>query len=240
MSDDISGQKLTRRHLLGGIAMTGVAAAGAGAGTMAYFQDTETSNGNTIDAGTLDLKLGDGDETAGDSTSDGVTGTLNASNFVPGNYVSGTVEATNAGSIAADHVEVNFQASGTEAFGNGNDEADTLPDSASRMPELFRVVTLSYPEGGSSGSSNLKDQVNDHNNNGITDLDDVVQHGVFDTLEPAPQAGGTKSLTMEFEFISPETNGDYTGSLNDDDFQGDDLSITVTMALAQESSQNIL
>lgn len=35
----------------------GIAAAMLGAGTFAYFSDTETSSGNTFTAGTIDLTL---------------------------------------------------------------------------------------------------------------------------------------------------------------------------------------
>lgn len=44
-----------RRRLLVGLIIIGIAAAGAGAGTMAWFSDTEQSADNTINAGTLDL-----------------------------------------------------------------------------------------------------------------------------------------------------------------------------------------
>ncbi|NHN61157.1 MULTISPECIES: TasA family protein [Halorussus] len=46
---------LSRRKVLGGLGVIGVASAGAGAGTFAYFSDTEESTGNTVSAGTLDL-----------------------------------------------------------------------------------------------------------------------------------------------------------------------------------------
>lgn len=48
--------ELTRRRVLGGIATVGAASAAVGAGTFAAFSDTETSSGNTISAGTLDLE----------------------------------------------------------------------------------------------------------------------------------------------------------------------------------------
>jgi len=51
MSDKI---ELNRRRVLGGLVTIGAAGAAAGAGTFAYFSDTETSE-NTINAGTLDL-----------------------------------------------------------------------------------------------------------------------------------------------------------------------------------------
>ncbi|WP_435114991.1 VWA domain-containing protein [Halolamina sp. C58] len=47
----------TRRQLLAGMGAVGLASAGAGLGTTAYFSDTESFEGNTLQAGTLDLKL---------------------------------------------------------------------------------------------------------------------------------------------------------------------------------------
>jgi len=46
---------LSRRTMLGGIGAVGLASAGAGLGTSAYFNDTEAFTGNTIAAGQLDL-----------------------------------------------------------------------------------------------------------------------------------------------------------------------------------------
>ena len=48
---------LSRRKLLAGLGAVGVASAGAGLGTTAYFNDTESFEGNTLTAGELDLKL---------------------------------------------------------------------------------------------------------------------------------------------------------------------------------------
>ena len=56
-----------------------VAAAVVIGATTAYFSDTETSTGNTFTAGTLDLKLWDGD-----SWENGVSGTVVIGNMAPG------------------------------------------------------------------------------------------------------------------------------------------------------------
>ena len=48
---------LSRRKVLAGLGAVGVASAGAGLGTTAYFNDTESFDGNTLTAGELDLKL---------------------------------------------------------------------------------------------------------------------------------------------------------------------------------------
>ncbi|WP_135806122.1 TasA family protein [Halorussus marinus] len=63
MSDETDGTAgRTRRRVLGGLATIGAASAAAGAGTMALFQDTETSGDNTLAAGTLDLEVGNAGE----------------------------------------------------------------------------------------------------------------------------------------------------------------------------------
>ncbi|WP_049984492.1 SipW-dependent-type signal peptide-containing protein [Halorubrum sp. BV1] len=53
MNDDTIG--LSRRKMLVGLGAVGVASAGAGLGTTAYFNDTETFEDNTLTAGELDL-----------------------------------------------------------------------------------------------------------------------------------------------------------------------------------------
>lgn len=47
--------KFTRRRVLGGLITVGAASAAAGAGTFALFSDSETSDGNTVQAGTIEL-----------------------------------------------------------------------------------------------------------------------------------------------------------------------------------------
>ena len=55
MKDDTIG--LSRRKILGGLGAVGLASAGAGLGTTAYFNDTESFDNNTLTAGSLDLKV---------------------------------------------------------------------------------------------------------------------------------------------------------------------------------------
>jgi predicted ribosomally synthesized peptide with SipW-like signal peptide len=55
MTDD--SFELTRRKVLAGLGTVGVASAGAGLGTSAYFSDQETFTNNSLVAGSLDLKV---------------------------------------------------------------------------------------------------------------------------------------------------------------------------------------
>lgn len=49
--------ELSRRNMLAGLGTIGIASAGAGMGTSAYFNDREVSEENTVTAGKLDLKI---------------------------------------------------------------------------------------------------------------------------------------------------------------------------------------
>ncbi|MFB6120549.1 MAG: SipW-dependent-type signal peptide-containing protein, partial [Halobacteriaceae archaeon] len=58
MSNDNADRfELSRRKALAALGTIGAASAGAGLGTSAYFSDRETYEGNTLTAGSLDLKV---------------------------------------------------------------------------------------------------------------------------------------------------------------------------------------
>jgi predicted ribosomally synthesized peptide with SipW-like signal peptide len=57
MSQDKKLYNTTRRQVLAGMGAVGLASAGAGLGTTAYFSDTESFENNSLQAGSLDLKL---------------------------------------------------------------------------------------------------------------------------------------------------------------------------------------
>ena len=56
-TDDPLPYSLSRRRVLAGLGAVGLASAGAGLGTSAFFSDEEAFENNTLQAGTLDLKL---------------------------------------------------------------------------------------------------------------------------------------------------------------------------------------
>lgn len=58
MTDRKKLYQLSRRNVLAGLGGIGLASAGAGLGTTAYFNDTESFDGNVMTAGTLDLLVG--------------------------------------------------------------------------------------------------------------------------------------------------------------------------------------
>lgn len=61
-----------------------------GGGTWAYFVDNETSTGNALDSGTLDLKIDGGDA---------AVNTFSAHDVLPGDTGGGSVTLANAGSL---------------------------------------------------------------------------------------------------------------------------------------------
>jgi len=69
---------LSRRQLLGGVGAIGVASAGAGLGTTAYFSDEESFDDNTLSAGELDLLVDyELSYDQGSAGSGGTSGTIN-------------------------------------------------------------------------------------------------------------------------------------------------------------------
>ncbi|MFB6096123.1 MAG: SipW-dependent-type signal peptide-containing protein [Haloferacaceae archaeon] len=58
MNDDDKNHSFSRRRVLGGLGAIGIASAGAGLGTTAFFNDTEAFNNNSLEAGKLNLKIG--------------------------------------------------------------------------------------------------------------------------------------------------------------------------------------
>jgi predicted ribosomally synthesized peptide with SipW-like signal peptide len=57
MTEESQLHRVSRRKVLAGLGGIGLASAGAGLGTSAYFNDTESFENNSITAGTLDLKV---------------------------------------------------------------------------------------------------------------------------------------------------------------------------------------
>ena len=89
-------------------------AIGVGAGTMAYFSDTETSSGNQFTAGTIDLTLG---------AMTGVSFPL--SNMKPGDIISGSVTVQNTGTLAG---KLYGRTTYTEADATPNPSPDKTAD----------------------------------------------------------------------------------------------------------------
>jgi predicted ribosomally synthesized peptide with SipW-like signal peptide len=110
---------LTRRRLLGSIVTTGFGSAAAGAGTAAYFSDTESSTGNSISTGTLNLSFRS-------SNPVGFAGSL-----TPQKAIEWKVELVNDGTLSGT-LTVDFS---IQTTGNKKPE---------KVAEKFEIDTLQY------------------------------------------------------------------------------------------------
>lgn len=190
----------------------GLASAGLGYGTFAFFSDTEQSTNNIFTAGDLDLTL-DG--------LNGVSATIVGTNFAPGDSTSGSVLLRNEGSIftgdAEGHtVDLDFKANVTVTDDEGNpQDAEDGGISAVPFSQYLVITTLTY-----DGADLLAD-IADSDADGRITLADLEAHGVFSDLADPLAAG--KSLDIAVMF-------DTTGG---NDLKRDLVNVEFTFFLAQ-------
>ncbi|MFC2072053.1 TasA family protein [Chloroflexota bacterium] len=158
----------------------------AGIGTWAYFSDVETSTGNVLAAGTLDLKTDD---------VDGVSQTLLATNMEPGSTVGPeTVILKNSGSLEGSSLDLAF------TYEESDGSANPADMSANATAAVIEVTTLKY-----DGSS-LLGSVSDNNTNGYKDVEDLKN------ADLSGQSGIAASASKEFEIavkLSNDANKDF-------------------------------
>ncbi len=172
--------------------------------SLAFFADQETSTENRLAAGTLDLKISDDDEAAGDS----LTMTWEGSNLRPGQgEVSADLKIKNLGTTPANHIHVKAVNVITQGSGPGTDVSDP-------MDANLEVKVLTYD------GADIKSYLTDANGNGVRDLDD---------WEAAGNSGiGTLSLTdLATDHVLSLTAGlrAETGGTN----QGDTIETTFSI-----------
>lgn len=157
-----------------------------GAGVFAYFSDTETSTGNQLTAGTLDLKTDD---------ADGVSQTLYATNMAPGDTVGpATIQVKNSGSVNGSTLDMVFYY--VENDGSPNDVNKTADETAGQM----EVTTLNY------GGSSLLTSVTDVNTNGYKDVYDLASTDL--TGQSGIDASATKNFQIAVQ-IRSDTGNDF-------------------------------
>ena len=141
-----------KKILMSIVVMMMVIAAAAGGGIYAAFMDTESSTGNSLLAGTLDLKTND---------ADGVTGTLAAGNMKPGDIVDAdTVTLKNAGSIDASSLDIIIDYT---KIGTGTPTADEFADEVVVLTLTYGATDLLAPFGpGEVTMKDLKDDTGEY------------------------------------------------------------------------------
>lgn len=176
------------------------------AGTYSYFSDTAFSGGNTMSAGTIDLKVRDNDEPWGDS----VAATWTSMNMKPGEDLPFTVPLVNlknVGTLEAGSLEVSAANSVPGQAGMPADDMD----------KFMQITRMDYSD--TIPAMNLLPLISDINGNGWIDLDDLEQGGI--TGLPVPV--GVGDFSMGFRFRPEAGNA----------FQGMTLVTTVTFTLRQ-------
>lgn len=126
---------MLNKKMLLSVLIIGVVATVAGAGTWAAFSDSETSDGNTFTAGTLDLKLNGLDGITGFSIGD-------VASNAQGN--AGTITVKNAGTISGNLVVSSANIVEDE---NGMNDAEQAVDSTAADGELGSAITISIYDG---------------------------------------------------------------------------------------------
>ena len=226
-----------------------------GAGTFAWFQDTETSSGNTFQAGTMDLEIRDFTGTEAGTWKNGVTATWTLSGMEPGVSETGIqqIELQNVGSIAADHLEIWCTYTVND---NPDVESDTDKNTSSHPSQFARYMQITYMrymnglwyydlltgqkykkvanEWVADGDPQAKWQVEDKA--GVDEKGNAIPADGIITLfdlnqdpldDLTPPDGGNTQFEMRLKLHSSADNG----------IQGDTLNLTMIFTLNQDSSQ---
>ncbi|WP_339104964.1 TasA family protein [Haloterrigena salinisoli] len=245
MDDSESQLELTRRRFFEGLSAVGLAAGGVGAGTWAYFSDSETSARNEVTAGTLDLGITNGGSIEW-LIQGGAPGGSNA-------WDDQDVQLFNSGTVDGSHVKLDFE-NNTYEDDNGDRDDGTSSgpesdptDGADGMTEYVKVEKLGYDDtdgntvltlvnDGESVSNSDHPDIRDTNGNGYIDLDDLAaaeNEDALDDLTPVPPKGGSAddkdtqtTVTIEVALAAEIPN----------DYQGDVVKTNVTFSLRQGSS----
>lgn len=215
---------------------------------MSYFSDTETSVGNEISAGELDLLIADNDE----SFRNGVTATWMAEDMKPGDERSFAVEKVelikNIGSIEADHTEITCEYSVIEedpCLESDTDcKTDEHPDEMAKEMIITRCVfhdgfcvdcltgikwagydPINGICGGAFVEQNDDWKIKDLDGDGKASFYELKQNKL-DNL-PAVLNSPLFSFRMSVKFDEDAGN----------EFQGDAFNLTMAFTLNQDSSQ---
>jgi predicted ribosomally synthesized peptide with SipW-like signal peptide len=220
------------KKILASMLIIAVASTLLGAGTVAYFSDTETSKGNTFTVATgPDLKLSH--SSLGPWT-DGVTGTWTLADMKPGDETPpASVFFKNFGSVASSTMEITCSYTVTEE--TPQTESDTDPNTDAHPDEMAKYmiiimmvykndkVTIDCLTGHDNWSGQTKDdwKINDANSDGKISLYELKLDPLVNLPSPDTQTNKITQLDMRIKF------DESAGS----DFQGDIFDLTMIFTL---------
>ncbi|ASJ11475.1 SipW-dependent-type signal peptide-containing protein [Thermococcus thioreducens] len=232
--------------------LIGLVLTGTGYGTWAVYQDTETSTGNSVQAGTFDLYLTD------TTTSADAQWTLY--NAYPGINVQeeGDIRIYNNGSVEADHIEIVFELKCYED-NNGNlvdgqiagPESDTNLTGIGEWLKEILVLSMKYSESPSNSNPTLNlvyidlsgyhydgTYLTDIDGDGYITLYDLSKQVIRGLYAPPALNGGAPDGThyTTFQMALQVREMGYPQN----DWQGDVCELIVHVGMAQDSSQTVL
>jgi predicted ribosomally synthesized peptide with SipW-like signal peptide len=234
MTEKDSDFDISRRKALAGLSTIGIASAGAGLGTTAYLNDTESFEGNSLTAGTLNLKVSaelvftntDASSVSVDITeTDGDSGFfLSISDVKPGDrYIFQTdYEVTgNPSYLKVDTAEQNDNENGYEAAepSSGPNEED-MNDSGGggELDELLQTGIYSAGTDVGGGSLQTIPSDGDLSGSGSFGTNSIASSGISEmgatTTANASSVGDPATLnTVLNENLNPDgTYGDETST----------------------------
>lgn len=159
----------------------------SGLSTWAFFTDVETSSGNVLAAGTLDLKTDD---------QDGVSQTLIATNMRRGDIVGPEIiTLKNSGSLDSSNIDISI------SYIEDDSSPNPVDMSADDTASLIIVTVLKYDE------ANILTYVDDDNSNGYIDVYDLATSSDLEGL-PGIVSGATKNFEIAVQ-LHENVTGQY-------------------------------
>ena len=184
-----------------------------GGGTWAYFSDTESSENNSLAAGTLDLHADGGDD---------AVNTFSMTEVAPGDTGSGSTTLANAGSLAGEF-DVIFSAI-TNTGGSGGTEYEDGVGHLGGVAKIAVYLDLDQSGTWSSGDIGLKSDGNTYTNPTALDYDVIDSYGANDYDAVQTMAvGAADDFIILWEVPAGAGNN----------IQGDSVSFDVTFVLEQ-------
>lgn len=209
-----------------------VVSAFLGAGTVAYFSDTERSSGNYFQAGTLDLKLS---HSSNGPWTDGVTETWIMSNMLPGNETPiGRVFLKNFGSVTSSTLEITCDYAVTEE--TPQTESDTDPNTDQHPDEMAKhmIITYIYYRNDEININCLTGQDDGYPANEDWKISDMEGDGkvtLYDLkMDPLINLPSPDTVTNEIAQFEMRIKFDENAG---NDFQGDIFDLTMIFTLKQ-------
>ena len=187
-----------------------------GAGTWAYFSDTESSANNSLTAGTLDLNV-DGGDTA-------VT-TFSVTGKAPGDSGNGSTTLANAGDFSGE-LDIAFSAI-TNTPGAGGTEFEGGSGELGAVAQIAVYIDVDSSDTWTSGDIGLKSDGTTYNHPTALDYAVIDNYGSdsFDAVETMATSASDKFVVM---WQVPTSAGN--------NIQGDSVSFDVTFTLEQAAA----